>query len=271
MILVNGAETSTLDALDRGLAYGDGIFRTLLLRGSKPVVWARQYAKIVADCGRLSLQAPSVSALEADLTHIAADAPDCVVKIIVTRGSGLRGYAITAGPAQTRTIVISSPVPTYPRNHTEQGIGARVCDLRLAQQPALAGIKHLNRLENVLARREWNDPQIAEGILLDAADKVIGGTMSNLFMVRGNTLLTPDLSASGICGVTRERILAAGPVLGLKTRMGEFELKDLYAADAVMVCNSVIGIWQIRALAHQHWQPHPYTRMIRTLLEQDID
>ncbi|BBP04845.1 aminodeoxychorismate lyase [Sulfuriferula plumbiphila] len=270
MILVNGVETSTLDALDRGLAYGDGIFRTLLLRDGKAVAWARQYAKIVADCTRLGLQAPTQAALEADLTHIAADSPNCVVKIIVTRGSGLRGYAVAAS-AQVRTLAISSPVPIYPRSHTEQGISARVCDLRLAQQPALAGIKHLNRLENVLARREWSDPQIAEGILLDSADKVIGGTMSNLFMVRADTLLTPDLSASGISGVTRERILAAVPGLGLKTGMGEFELKDLYAADAVMVCNSVIGIWQIRRLAHQHWQPHPYTRMIRTLLEQDID
>lgn len=270
MILVNGEESSTLDALDRGLAYGDGIFRTFLLRDSKAVAWTRQYAKIVADCARLGLQAPSRAALEADLTRIAADAPDCVVKIIVTRGSGLRGYAIP-GLAQVRTVAISSPLPIYPHNHTEQGICARVCDLRLAQQPALAGIKHLNRLENVLARSEWNDPQIAEGILLDAADKVIGGTMSNLFMVCGNTLLTPRLSASGISGVTRERILAAAPELGLKTGIGEFELKDLYAADAVMLCNSVIGIWQIRALAHQHWQPHPYARMIRNLLEQDID
>lgn len=271
MILVNGAETSMLDALDRGLAYGDGIFRTLLLRGSKPVAWARQYAKIAADCGRLGLQPPSPVALQADLTRIAADTPDCVVKIIVTRGSGLRGYAIAAGLAQPRTIAISSPLPVYPRSYAEQGICARVCDLRLARQPALAGIKHLNRLENVLARSEWNDPQIAEGILLDAADRVIGGTMSNLFMVRGNTLLTPDLSANGIHGVTRERILAAGPGLGLKTMQGAFELKDLYAADALLVCNSVIGIWQIRALAHQHWLPHPYTRMIRTRLEQDID
>lgn len=271
MILVNGAETSMLDALDRGLAYGDGIFRTLLLRGSKPVAWARQYAKIVADCGRLGLQPPLPAALQADLTRISADTPDCVVKIIVTRGSGLRGYAIAAGSAQPRTIAISSPLPVYPRSYAEQGICARVCDLRLARQPALAGIKHLNRLENVLARSEWNDPQIAEGILLDVADKVIGGTMSNLFMVCGNTLLTPDLSASGINGVTRERILAAGPGLGLKTMQGEFELKDLYAADALLVCNSVIGIWQIRALAHRHWPPHPYTRMIRTRLEQDID
>lgn len=270
MILVNGAETSTLDALDRGLAYGDGIFRTLLLRDSKAVAWTRQYAKIVADCARLGLQAPSQVVLEADLTRIAADSPDCVVKFIVTRGSGLRGYAVAAS-AQVRTVAISSPVPIYPRSHTEQGISARVCDLRLAQQPALAGIKHLNRLENVLARREWNDPRIAEGILLDAADKVIGGTMSNLFMVCGNTLLTPDMSTSGISGVTRERMLAAAPTLGLKTRIGTFRLADLYAADAVLVCNSVIDVWQILALGERYWQPHPLIRVLRTRLEQDID
>ncbi len=271
MILVNGVKTGMLDALDRGLAYGDGIFRTLLLRDGRVVAWARQYAKIVADCGRLDLPVPAQAALEADMACIAADTRDCVVKIIITRGSGVRGYAIAADLIESRTIAISSPMPLYPRDHVEHGIVARVCDLRLARQPALAGVKHLNRLENVLARREWNDAKIAEGILLDAANKVIGGTMSNLFMVRGNTLLTPDLSACGICGVTRERILAAGSRLDLKTEIGEFELKDLYSADAVMLCNSVIGVWQIRTLANRHWQPHSYVRMIRTLLEQDFD
>lgn len=270
MILVNAIQTDTVDVLDRGLAYGDGIFRTLLLRDGKALAWKRQYAKIAADCLQLGLQAPLQAALEADLRHIAADTPDCVVKIIVTRGSGTRGYAV-AGTQLPRTITISSPLPAYPPAYVEQGIDVRVCDLRLAQQPALAGIKHLNRLENVLARSEWNDPQIAEGILLDGADNVIGGTMSNIFIVRNNTLLTPDLSASGIGGVTRERLLAAAPALGLKTRIGTFRLADVYEADAVLVCNSVIGVWQIRALGQYYWQAHPLIRVLRTRLEQDID
>lgn len=271
MILVNGIETGLLDARDRGLAYGDGIFRTLLLRDGKPKAWADQYAKIVTDCARLNLPAPKQAILETDLACIASDMPDCVVKIIVTRGSGLRGYAVAADMVESRTITISSSIPIYPRSHTEHGIIARVCDLRLGRQPALAGIKHLNRLENVLARSEWDDPEIAEGILLDIAGKVVGGTMSNLFIVRGNALLTPNLSACGVCGVTRERILALGPELGLKTGIDEFELKDLYAADALVLCNSVIGVWQIRTLAHQAWQLHPATQLIRTLLEADFD
>jgi aminodeoxychorismate lyase apoprotein (EC 4.1.3.38) len=87
-------------------------------------------------------------------------------------------------------------------------VKVRVCQLRLSRQPALAGIKHLNRLENVLARSEWQDPDIMEGLLLDDTGCVIGGTMTNLLAVRGRRLFTPDLSTSGIAGVTRERILA---------------------------------------------------------------
>ncbi len=271
MILVDGIETGMLDALDRGLAYGDGIFRTLLLRDGKPKAWVNQYAKLVADCVRLNLTVPARAMLETDLVRIATDMPDCIVKIIVTRGSGLRGYAITENWVASRTITISSPIPTYPRSYPEQGIVARVCDLQLGRQPALAGIKHLNRLENVLARNEWHDPQIAEGILLDIGGKVIGGTMSNLFIVRGNALLTPNLSDCGVGGVTRDRILAAEAKLGLKTGLGDFGLEDLYTADAVMLCNSVIGVWQIRTLGHQHWQPHTAVQLIRTLLESDLD
>lgn len=270
MILVDGIRTDTLDALDRGLAYGDGIFRTMLMRDGKTQAWKHHYAKIAADCQRLALQVPHRPGLDADLEHIAADTPDCVIKMIVTRGTGSRGYAI-AGAQISRTITISGPLPVYPHAYFVQGIQARVCDLRLASQPALAGIKHLNRLENVLARREWDDTQIAEGILLDGEDNVIGGTMSNLFMVRNNTLLTPDLSSSGIRGVTRERILNAASALNIITRIRRFKLNDLYTADAIFLCNSLIGIWQVHALQEYCWQAHPLTGILRTRLDQDID
>lgn len=270
MILVDGTPTDVLDARDRGLAYGDGIFRTLRLRDGKALAWKRHYAKIVEDCSRLGLQVPLAAALNADVSKIAADTPDCVVKIIVTRGSGSRGYAMTSLQS-SRILTMSSITPVYPQTYLSQGVDVRICDLRLAHQPALAGIKHLNRLENVLARREWNDPQIAEGILLDGADHVISGTMSNLFLVRNNALSTPALSESGICGVTRERILNAASALGLGTHIERFKLNDLYAADAVLVCNSVIGIWQVRTLGERSWQPHPLIHILRTRLDHDID
>lgn len=270
MILVNGAQSTALNPQDRGLAYGDGVFRTLLLRSGKPVAWLRHYAKIANDCARLALPCPAREILAADLAGIAAEAPDCVVKIIVTRGAGQRGYAPPV-PADTTRIVTASPLPAYPASYREEGIVARVCRLRLAQQPALAGVKHLNRLENVLARGEWDDPAIAEGILLDQAGWVIGGTMSNLFMVQGDSLVTPDLSASGVAGVTRERILALAPRLGLQAEVRVFGLNELLAADEVMVCNSVIGVWRVRQMGTRHWSGARLATALRELLEEAID
>ncbi len=270
MILVDGKPTDCVSALDRGLAYGDGVFRTLVLRAGKAVAWPLHYATLTADCARLNLWCPAEQMLCADLAQIAAQAPDCVVKIIVTRGVGQRGYTPPVNPVGVR-IVSSSALPTYPQAYHDDGIVARVCDLRLARQPALAGIKHLNRLENVLARSEWQDADIAEGILLDTQDQVIGGCMSNLFIRQGNTLLTPALTHSGIAGVTRARLLALAPQLNLRVQVRALTLPTLLGADEVMLCNSVIGVWRVRQLGDTHWTGTQHTPALRTLLEQNID
>jgi 4-amino-4-deoxychorismate lyase len=270
LILVDGKPVDHISALDRGLAYGDGVFRTLLLRAGGAVAWPLQYATLMADCARLQLRCPAEKTLCDDLLQIAAQAPDCVVKIIVTRGIGQRGYTPPVNPVGTR-IVSSSTLPRYPQAYHDDGIVARVCNLRLARQPALAGIKHLNRLENVLARSEWQDTGIAEGILLDAEDQVIGGCMSNLFIRQGNSLLTPALSHSGIAGVTRARLLALAPQLGLRVQVQVLTLPTLLAADEVMLCNSVIGIWRVRQLEDTHWRGAQHAPALRTLLEQNID
>ena len=206
MNLVNGIAGDAVSVRDRGLAYGDGVFRTFPLRAGKPVLWQRQYAKLAHDCAALKIECPAAAAFERDLALIAATEPDCVVKIIVTRGDSARGYAPPAEPSPTR-VVISSPLPQYPAHYQEHGVRVHLCRIRLAPQPALAGIKHLNRLENVLARAEWNDATIAEGLMCDADDNVIGGTMSNLFLASGGKLLTPQLTRCGVSGVMRDLVI----------------------------------------------------------------
>lgn len=130
---------------------------------------------------------------------------------------------------------------------------ARVCDLRLGWQPRLAGIKHLNRLENCLARAEWNDADIHEGLLLDQAGNAIGGTMSNLFIVYQGRLLTPDLTRCGVAGVTRVRLLHRARAEGLAVEICDFDLNRVLAADEVMFTNSLIGLWHVRRLDEREW------------------
>jgi 4-amino-4-deoxychorismate lyase len=250
MNLINGVAGEAISVRNRGFSYGDGVFRTFPLRGGKPLLWQRQYAKLAHDCRVLKIDCPSGETLERDLSLL--DTPDCVVKITVTRGDSARGYAPPPAAMPTR-VISSSPLPQRPASYSSKGVGIHLCRMRLAVQPVLAGIKHLNRLENVLARAEWNDPDIPEGLLCDTGDNVIGGTMSNLFIVKNGTLMTPDLTRCGVAGVMRELVieLAHGHAIPLEVTI--VSLDDLFDADEVFVVNSVIGLWPVIALERKTW------------------
>lgn len=266
MILVDGLPANAVPADDRGFTYGDGVFRTLAVRKGRAQWWPQQYAKLAADCGALDITPPSESGLLGDLQVIAAQLPDCALRITVTRGSGGRGYVAPEKP-QSRRVVSAHPLPEYPAQWLEQGISLRVCDLRLSAQPRLAGIKHLNRLENVLARAEWSDPAIAEGLLLDEAGNVIEGTRCNVFIVEDGALLTPDLSRCGVAGVTRDLVIAAAGRNGLLCRVETISRRRLEAATEVLLVNSLIGVWPVAALEQCRWTNFKVAPLVRKWLD----
>ena len=270
MILVNGVATANLPASDRGLAYGDGVFRTLAVRDGRISAWRRQVAKLASDARALGIPCPEEAVLRAEAAAVTRGTESCAVKITITRGSGPRGYAAAVECRPTR-IVSSSTLPHYPGHWSERGVVVRLCSLRLAHQPALAGIKHLNRLENVLARAEWNDPEIAEGLLQDSAGNVIGGTMSNLFLLAGKVLLTPDLSVCGVAGVTRERVMEAAQRNGIACRVAAIRRDELLASTEAIVVNSLIGAWGIRQLGAATWKPGSMIATVRRWLDEDDD
>ena len=269
MILVNGQLAETVDALDRGLAYGDGVFRTLRTRAGQPLWWRDQYAKLAADCSALMLACHEEAVLRAEVCRV-AEAGEGVVKIVMTRGVGTRGYALPQGQVTTR-IVLSAPLPAYAQVGSPDAIAARWCTLRLARQPRLAGIKHLNRLESVLARAEWNDPDILEGLLCDDSGAVIGGVMSNMLMVKDGELLTPDLSQCGVAGVARTRLLRAAARLGMRIHIGRLLPDAILAADEVMISNSVIGLRRVARLDDVNWSPAGWTTILNNALYEDLD
>jgi 4-amino-4-deoxychorismate lyase len=205
-MLVNGAPGNTINAADRGLAYGDGVFRTLRLQAGRPFSWERQYAKLQHDCNALKISCPSALILSSELQQLGKTLAEGIAKIIITRGVSVRGYAPAARPEATRILSVTS-ASSYPAEYFRQGVKVHSCKLRLGHQPLLAGIKHLNRLENVLAASEWQDPDMPEGLLSDISGHVISGTRSNLFMLRGDILYTPNLSRCGVAGVQRDRVM----------------------------------------------------------------
>jgi len=266
MILVNGVATDAVAAVDRGLAYGDGVFRTLLARRGVPRAWQRHFLKLAHDCAALGIACPDEVSLEQEVRSAAAVAGDAVIKIIVTRGVGLRGYAPPLSPSPTR-IVMTSPPPDYPDSFSRAGVKVHWCRLRMSEQPRLAGVKHLNRLENVLARAEWSDPAVAEGLMRDRDGSIVGGTMSNLFIVESGTLVTPPLTRCGVAGVTREWIIEASAKQELSCREEPVTQARLLDAEEALLVNSVIGVWQIGECCKRSWKPGSWSARVREWLD----
>ncbi|MCY1350281.1 Aminodeoxychorismate lyase [compost metagenome] len=265
---VDGHPAGTLSIKDRGLAYGDGLFETLFVRGGQPRLLHRHLARLREGCTRLAIEL-DLTALQAELQAFCAVLGDGVAKLILTRGDGQRGYApVSAG--MPRRILQASAVPAYPPQHAEQGVRLYPCRTCLAEQPLLAGLKHLNRLEQVLARAEWQDVEHAEGLMCDLSGRVVEGVFSNLFLVRNGVLLTPQLSRCGVAGVMRAELLERAAREGIVVQVRDIERAELLDADEVFLCNSLYGIWPVRALEARDWPVGPLTRKLQGII-RDLD
>jgi 4-amino-4-deoxychorismate lyase len=243
-VWVNGVPQTHIAIADRAVQFGDGLFETIRVGRGRPMQLARHLARLIAGCRRLGILSVPWDTLSREITDLAAPHDAAVLKVIVSRGSGTRGYRAETGQPATRILSLS-PWPQWPADITRTGVRVTICNTRLAHQPALAGIKHLNRLEQILARAEWNDAGISEGLMLDCDDRVVEGTMSNLFLVRGDRLLTPDLLQCGVAGVMRSVILDCAAQERIPHEIRALTLDDVRSADEVFVCNSLIGIWPV--------------------------
>jgi len=267
-MLVNGKSGKLISIRDRGLLYGDGVFRTLLARNGHALHSRLHLQKIQHDSARLGIVCPALSLLSDELDEVLAQHPDGIIKLVVTRGQGTRGYAPPHCAEPTHLWDIA-PAPEYPADWPRSGVALRVCETRLSEQPRLAGIKHLNRLENVLAAAECSDAQIAEGLMLDAAGHVIEGTRSNLFIARDNRLITPDLSRCGVAGVQRDRVIAYAATRAIPLQIRDVTLPEVLDADELFLVNSVIGVWPVRALAGRHWSDFSFAGLLQQLDAQE--
>ncbi|EIJ42871.1 aminodeoxychorismate lyase [Beggiatoa alba B18LD] len=258
--------TLSLSVYDRGLHYGDGLFETYAVQ-QIPLCWAWHGERLQAGCQRLGFPPPDLPQLYQQAIQVIPSTPRSVLKLLITRGVGGRGYR-PPQPAHPQYIWLSYPYPDYPADYAQTGVTIRICETRLARQPQLAGLKHLNRLEQVLARQEWHETDIAEGLMLDTADNVIEGTMTNLFLVKGQTLHTPDLSHAGIAGIMRRAILTLAPQLGYTVVQGQYRITDCLNADEILLTNSIIGLWTVRQLNNRYYTVGTVSQTLRHHLRQ---
>ena len=266
---VDGRPAEMLSVKDRGLAYGDGLFETIAVSGGKLSLLERHLARLAEGCARLRIPL-DLPLVRAELLAFSQELGAGVAKLIVTRGDGLRGYAAPQ-PPMPRRILQGSPRPSYPAENAERGVRLFPCATRLAEQPLLAGLKHLNRLEQVLARGEWQDAEHAEGLMLDVAGRVVEGVYSNLFLLKDGVLLTPDLSRCGVAGVMRGELLAQAELLGMQCEVRDISRAELLAADEVFLCNSLYGVWPVRELQDRDWSVGPLTRKLQAIARDLLD
>jgi len=263
--IINGRMTDCVASTDRGLLYGDGLFETIAVVEGEPGHWQQHLQRLQAGCARLGIEAVDELLLAEECRQLVDGVGRAVVKIIVTRGSGGRGYRVPARPLPTRILQLHD-WPEFSPACARQGVALRICDIRLGHNPRLAGIKHLNRLEQVLARQEWDDTGIIEGLLLDSESNLVEGTMSNLFLVRDGVLLTPDLQRCGVAGIMRSQLLERAGQISINTETCQLGMVDLHEAEEVFICNSLIGIWPVISIDDRKYNRGKITSRLQDLL-----
>ena len=258
--LVNGEISTFVHSANRGLNYGDGLFETLHVHQGRPRRWQAHMDRLGAGCEQLGLDMPPQAILLREVQTVSAGLSEAVVKIIITRAGQGRGYMPPETTDSTR-IVSSHIYPDGVLEQAREGVRARICDLRLAIQPALGGIKHLNRLEQVIASVETRKAGVAEGILLDGEDHIISAISANIFLVAEHRLLTPRLDRCGVRGVLRGLILAG---FAARCEQRRLMVDILREVDEVFICNAVRGIVPVTSIDDYEFNIGPVTRELQT-------
>lgn len=260
-IYINGRKTDQLAVTDRAFQYGDGLFETMAaLDGELPL--------LPLHLQRLQRGLQALKFVDVDLDGIqqacrrhAAEIGTGVVKLMLTRGSAQRGYRLAVQQDVTQVIMLQE-LPSVPVHYWQDGIQLKLCQFRLAHQPALAGIKHLNRLEQVLAASELTQNDI-EALVCDMHNNIIEGLFHNIFWVRDNKLYTPDLGNCGIAGVMRAYIIKIAQQQGFFGAEQALCVDELTGIDELFLCNSIHGIWPVNMLEQYSYPIGQVTRQLQ--------
>jgi 4-amino-4-deoxychorismate lyase len=269
-VLIDGAAAGGLSPLDRGLHFGDGVFETIACLQRRPRFLSLHLERLVHGCRVLGFPPPAAELLREEVVRLAAGHERSIVKLIVTRGPAtVRGYAVS-GDARATRVAIRYPWPVDDPVLQQHGVSVRVAAMRLGENPALAGLKHCNRLEQILARGEPQAAASTEALLLSRSGKLVSGTMTNVFLVDGPPqsprLRTPAIDLCGVAGVMRRVVLREAARAGVEVSECALWPADMAAATEVFLTNARVGIWPVARLEERTLSPGPVTRRMQSLL-----
>lgn len=244
LTLIDGEPSGTVSVSDRGLAYGDGVFETIRIANGQPLLLDAHLERLITGARRLSMPSDDIADLIQRDIRLAdiSSRHTAVLKIMLTRGSGGRGYRPDIAPQLRRILTLHDYYPSLVA--AREGVRAVFCQTPLGINPRLARIKHMNRLEQVLASAELAVANDAfEGLMCDTEGYVVEGTRSNVFIAVDGMLQTPLIDRAGVEGVMRNFIMSIMPVTEVRLTPDQ-----LRSADEVFLCNSVFGVCPVNDL-----------------------
>ncbi|MDG2252038.1 MAG: aminodeoxychorismate lyase [Methylophilaceae bacterium] len=250
--LINGKESSGLNPFDRGLAFGDGVFRTIKIQNGAPKFWKFHYEILSHDARSIRIDIPSSRILLRDIKKLFSESGDFVAKFIITRGISERGYQFKNNIKCTRILLKNKFIPVK-KEIVRTGVSLQVCKQKLSENFMLSGIKHLNRLENVIAKTELERENF-DGILLDSHGHVNECISSTIIIRAGDTLYFPNQNGAGVSGVTKRIVMDNASYLGYKVKIKNILLDDLMESDEVVITNSIIGAIPVHKINNKKWK-----------------
>jgi len=265
-VWVNGKQDCLVDPLERGLAYGDGLFATMRFSDGEVLFLRPHLLRLTQGAKRLGFDWCASDALIAQIKHLAMTHGDGCIKLLLGRGVGGRGYAAPANATITEILSIHA-IPSHYSQWQSAGISLKSSDVKLAHQPLLAGIKHLNRLEQVLIKSKNLPSGFEDWLVMDQQCNVIESSMANLFLVDGNKVITPSISLAGVAGVMRELVIYALIERGFDLHINEVSYQQLSQFDHGFITNSLFGLVDINRIDDFTYERSPFTASIRDSLQ----
>lgn len=267
-MLINGERADRVPAEDRGFLYGDGLFETVAVRAGRAVALDLHVARLADGCRRLGLECPDPELLDKEIGQVCGEQARAVAKVIITRGQGARGYPPPADCVPLR-LVAAYPWPDNVPERQRRGVAVKSGVWRLADQGPLAGLKHLSRIEQVMAGREIAAGDYDEQLLVGADGCLVEAVSSNVFVVMKETVMTPRLDRCGVAGTMRERVLTAAEALGLKSAVAPLPMTILSRCDEMFLTNSISGVVPVRQINRRSLAIGAVTRRLQETLHRD--
>ena len=262
IVIINGEEQSNITIFNRNMQYGDGLFETCIAKENQILFWNRHLSRLNIGCDKLKIKKIEESIWLKDIKKALSltSKKNCIIKLILSRGNSHRGYSYPNDIMPVRVVIVLE----MKKPQHKQSFSLEYAQSGYHSNPNLAGIKHCNRIEQILARASMQED---EAIMLDENKNIISVTQGNIFFIIGKRLLTPKLDRCGVIGSRRSLILELAKSIGLDVKEEEISLIQAKKADEVFISNSLIGIQSVSSIKGFQLPNSSMTRKIKAAFE----